>query len=768
MNMRRFSTAILVLVLLLTAGPLLRLPNTQGIVAVGASTGTGSTELDRLIGAEQVLFAGDRTCNDLWNDCDFSAVRPTHRYLHVVVHDAAANADWQVQAGPYCQDAMPDIAGGQPLPATGYLEIVVDLATSDPSLLGTADCFVFRGRNHWAVTYFAAYFDDDPGLDADVVYPGYQTQFGRPAQPDLDVTYIHRTPSYPYDAAKNAPAVGDRVVFSAHVMNAGSIAAAPFVYRWFLDRKTILTGFVAGGLAAGNEAVFDFPWNWRSGPHTLEFRVFPADVELSRTNDALTIRTDALELGFWVEQSAWQYFGRYQWLYCSTLSCSGSDSFADWLEREVSAWNGLLASAVYAGFTPHGVEDRVRVDEITVVPDGSLPLHGGRPTNSPDLNDRTVDLQWGLPAAGVEKAYPHLWDGPFNVDWGMIHELGHARSLADMYRFDVSTGTDTVIDVTDDHGHPIYDAQDPTAPGSKLRAFYTVQDDPLIYQDAARDVMDCTCDHNYSVYTAEVLNRIQGKRPTCGNFNPPCNLGDWFLDLPPVNRLRLIDSSGQSLPDNTEVRVFYDEGTSYTGHIFHQADSEVFHTVDGAIQLDSDPFHSGGNRYLAGHNLLLLEIDPSGMDRFCFVEPTTFNLADWLGYSDAAHPATYILQVDRQDDNSCELTLPPPLVNEPFGTSPYLSRVAIQPAAAKTGTNQILEIQLRDSSTPPKPMRDRLVRVSDPAGKLVAQGTTNAAGTLRLSVRRGIAYQIEDVTDDSLTIPWVRAIPRTPAVRQRQ
>jgi len=65
----------------------------------------------------------------------------------------------------------------------------------------------------------------------------------------------------------------------------------------------------------------------------------------------------------------------------------------------------MLANAIYPE-TPKGVRDRVRLDKITVVPDGALPLvpltgidqPGAGSSTHPNRNDRRVDMQWGFPA----------------------------------------------------------------------------------------------------------------------------------------------------------------------------------------------------------------------------------------------------------------------------------------------------------------------------------------------------------------------------------
>ncbi|MGI8967904.1 MAG: hypothetical protein ACR2GA_02215 [Chloroflexota bacterium] len=711
---------------------------------------TGAGRAQTSGSAPQQLFLGDRDCGDNWTDCLFNNVIAAHRYLHVILHDYSGDPDWQVQAGAVCTANVPTLASGQPVADSGYLEGVIDLGQVAPALIGQPACFLLRGRNHWTTTFYAAYFDDSPSSDAESVLPGYQSLNGLPDLPDLDVTYIHRDPALAYDARPNTPHPGEQAYFHAHVRNAGFLPSGPFLYTWMLDGHVLVGGNDSRGLTPGGEETFSLPWTWRSGHHTLRFVVVPDGPEINAHNKALSIRTDALSLGFWVEQSAWEYFNHFQWLYCRSLPCIGSNSFADWLQRQVAAWNRLLDGARSSPDVPSGIIDRVRLDKITVVPDGSLPLHGGRPTNSPDLSDHTVDLQWGLPAQGVDALYRRHFEGPFDVDWAQIHELGHARSLADLYRFDVLPDGSAVAGIRDTAGQPIFDSSLPSSP---MRAFQTGPTSTLLYQNAEDDLMSCTCTPLYSPYDALLWNRIQGRRPTCGNFNPPCNLGDWFLDLPRRNGILLLDRQGQPLPDSTRVRMYYDGATDYIDHRFTTGNSQVLPIFRGKVWLGSDPFHVGGSHSLAGPNLLLMEVQTASSDTFCFIEPTLFNLARWHGYADSNHPAMYVFQQGRQVNNRCNLRGPPPLVNEPFAASLADSSVVVTP---QRGREIVVHITLYDASRPAHPLRDRLLALENAHGHVLATALTGLDGAATVVLRHVPGrIAVVDRTDNNLIIPAV-------------
>lgn len=701
----------------------------------------------------QTLFLGDRTCPDSPSGCTLAGVLAAYPYLHVVIHDEPHTYQWQIFAGTDCDHLVKVAADGE-IPGSGYLEVVVNL---QDLTFGTAGCYVLRGDEGFSTTFYAAYTDGSSTPDSTSVYPGYTTLQGRPDLPDLDVASIAREPALPYDSSPNQPRVGQRVRFRATIVNSGALTALPFSYRWTVDGRPLPVRTEDQTLAPGASVVLSWTWVWDPAPHTLSLSVYPGEDEISSANDSLSIRTDALALGFWVEQSAYDYFRTHQWAYCTQFPCSGSDSFEDWLQRQVTTWNGLFASARDSELAPAGVVDRVRVQKIVVVPDGSLPLHGFAATNEPDGSDHSVDLEWGMPSAGIDRQMKLEQDGGFNVDWALIHELGHARYLGDLYRFDMPLGRDVNVAVTAADGQPAFSTSNPLDSSRPLVAFHGERSSLFLYRNQEQDMMSCDCNHFYSSYDAAVLNRIQGRRARCGNANPPCNLGEWFGEIPPANRLAIVTPAGAPVPDRTVVKLFFDASTVYNGHAFDDSHSLVLQTRRGAVDLSGNPFRIEGPAQL-GHNLLLIDVLLNGADSFCFQEPTDFNVAYWEGYRDLATPAVYQLTVQQHPGNACRLQRPPARVNEPFATSPYASAVKLSPV----GKILRARVKLVDGADPPHPMQNRRLVFRDRAGNVIARATTgrNGVATVRLPVSDPPAALL-DQTDESLAIP----MRRSPAAR---
>lgn len=451
---------------------------------------------------------------------------------------------------------------------------------------------------------------------------------------DLNVTLISRTPEYAYDASKNRPAPGDAVTFTARVRSWGSATIASVPYQWQVDGQPAGGGTLTN-LNAGDERLVALPWVWQAGPHTVRFVVDPADAvaELSESNNAIEVRTDAILVGFWVEQSVYNHFRQRQ----RDLNI-GSNSWEDWAQRQMAWWNELSAAAVWP-LSPDGVLDRVAIDSIIVVPDGALPLAGGLATNNPDLRDRTVDLMWGFPASLLNgNIYANTtavepWNA-FYRESSLLHELGHARYLIDNYGFDTHNtahngGHDSVRIL--ENGMPVA--------GSPLMPFVAFGE--VLYYNKSGGVMSGPYGFAWSPYEAAALNLIAGRRAQCGNYNSPCNIGVFLQDLPLRNHLTLRLSDGRPMK-GADVRVYRaGPGPGWYGKTIDNTPDAFYTTdADGRILLPRNPFNPGGNIvHTFGHanGVLVLRVSHAAGLFYRFLEVTDFNMAYWSGQTQDAH-----------------------------------------------------------------------------------------------------------------------------------
>jgi len=212
--------------------------------------------------------------------------------------------------------------------------------------------------------------------------------------------YCHmneRTPRLSFDPTDTTyhsglPTNGQPVTCLAHVKNWGTNpVAVPF--EWRFDGATARSGSVT--LGATQAVALPFAWSWETNTHTIEFRADPDNTlaELSKLNNRRVIRSNALLVGPWVEQSLYNYFHNTQY-----KLLDGANSFEDWGQRMVDRWNWTMHKAAFP-FAPDAFLDDLSLDEVVIVPDTALPLAGGSAGNDPDSRDRTVDMEWGI---GIE------------------------------------------------------------------------------------------------------------------------------------------------------------------------------------------------------------------------------------------------------------------------------------------------------------------------------------------------------------------------------
>lgn len=518
---------------------------------------------------------------------------------------------------------------------------------------------------------------------------------------DLDVAFIERTPRYDYDSLTNQPQPGDSVMFAAHVFNSGSDPTGTFAFEWRLDGAVVQSDRHPS-LAPGETAVVSLEWRWQAGPHTVGVALDPEDTvdELSERNNALEDRTDALAIGLWVEQSVFDYVGARQ----HGLGI-GSISWYDWAQRQARTWNQMFADSI-TPLTPQGVLDRVRLDKLTVVPDGALPSCA---TNFPAPDDKTIDLQWGFPSelVGIQTGHAcgamnHYFDHPdqMNLEYSLMHEMSHARYLVDLYGFDVSAPArrlatdvgstadrlelDRDVEAANDFPAPGYfavegelvrcEAKSGTsltgcvrgAEGTRARdhaadalvnlAVVRLQDGfgnlvqggptlPFVEGGGHLHVNRYPDDlmvggRRYYQHSAYAWNRIAGRRPLCGNFNAPCNVGEYLQDLPKHNIVEVRDQSDRPVVGAQVAWYRAKPLDLWYGKTYAEpADGTGLTDGNGRVDLGSGPFTVAG-KVIHGHGhstgVVLLKVSLGTETDHQFVEVTEANEAYWTGNRESA------------------------------------------------------------------------------------------------------------------------------------
>lgn len=446
------------------------------------------------------------------------------------------------------------------------------------------------------------------------------------AASELTVGWIGRTPEIPYvwnssnPRIEGWPAAGSTVTWRANVRNWFD-APQTVAYAWKIEGREIATGTTT--LPANAYATIDLPRPWSFTRERLSFSIDTANAvaEESETNNSREVFTDALAVGFWIEQGLYDHFRANQ----HRLGI-GSTSFEDWAQRLVELYNDMSALAVF-DLTPNGVLDRWRLHKVVIVPDGALPLVppvdeelGNSPSldaAQPDVSDRTVDIQWGFPSSKIQAYSNYRVTGPnngFDVAPILLHEMGHARYLADVYAFDVRNG-------------PPWNTIDLEMPKPGGYA-YSAPEQGLM-------------NRNFTFidrYSAVALNLIAGHRAISGHYNDPENIGVFLNDLPLQNRLTIRDPEGNLLRNaDVEIHQSSENGSNeawYPTHYGTTADIRLKTDGNGQVLVGRNPFAANGpvvSYWEKNNTTIIIGVEINGAKKYGFIDSRAFNLAYWSG-----------------------------------------------------------------------------------------------------------------------------------------
>lgn len=403
------------------------------------------------------------------------------------------------------------------------------------------------------------------------------------------------------------PAAGQPIVWRANVKNFAD-APARVTYRWLEDGQEIAHGTAT--LAPHATTAIDLPRSWTFARHRLSFEVGGAHLE---------VFTDAIAAGFWVEQSLYDYFRAHQ----PDLGI-GSICWEDWAQRQIALFNDMASMA--------GVLDRWRVQKIVIVPDGALPLtpvdyvpQGNEYPNAathPDVSDRTVDLEWGFRASVISTyANTHTvsLSNPFYLAPMLLHELGHARYLIDVYGFDVQQAGGYFIDIRNDDGSPAF-----------------IQNFAYVYRTPDLGLMNRTFSF-IDDYSASAMNLIAGARARAGNCNPPDDIGAFLNDLPAENAVTIVDPDGAPLAD-ADVEIFQSQpgyaDAWYATYYDNTPDLRLHSDALGRVFVGRCPFSADGtivHGWRGSNAVAVIRAKRNGRWLYGFLEVRELNLEYWRG-----------------------------------------------------------------------------------------------------------------------------------------
>ena len=428
---------------------------------------------------------------------------------------------------------------------------------------------------------------------------------------DLDVTYISREPRYGWDTTQPWPNIGENVTFKAHIINKGSTGSGVFDYEWRVDDQ-ILSNGSGKNLQPQEEAIIEFNWEWQMGRHFVGFEVDPSNLipESAENNNKIEDATDAMTIGFWVEETVYNDYNNIQ-------NGVGTYSWEDWAQNIIHKMNWMFEYSKYPS-APNGALTRVRLDNITIVPDGTLFNQG--PWHAP--YDTIYDGRWGFSVEeygnGCQCCSQEIC---YDMPRWVIHELMHYLfARIDLYALDVQGGD---VKVKDKYGNLI--AGTPVLP--------YIKHDVLHYAERYWDMMHSPDNLIFSDYTVYSLN-----------FDWPAGVRshrtDWehyFLELPSETKIRILDNDDQPIKD-VQVAVYQavpGDGSSgpYSQHYDNIPDITGETNIDGIFSIGGNPF-GDLNQFGTPVGVVLIRLThpTSGQDRYVWLEVSDLNMASWSGH----------------------------------------------------------------------------------------------------------------------------------------
>ncbi len=450
---------------------------------------------------------------------------------------------------------------------------------------------------------------------------------------DVTISHIQRVPTLNWvenstnPTVEGWPAAGSNVTWRGHIKNFSS-SSRSVGYRWFFDGVQVGSGSVT--IAANGTGQADLVRTWDFNRHNIQLVVDPTNAiaEQEEANNSLTVVSNAISVGFWVEQGVYDYFLAHQ----RELTGAASTCWENFAQRQMARMNTIFQNALNGGETPNGVLDRVRIDKIVIVPNNALPLAGGAATNNPDLSDHTVDLMWGFESDILNGTFyadtTTVSDAnPFYFEGSLLHELGHARYLIDNYGFNVHAVP---------NGGASRDSIPLTEGGVNIVGtdYLPMVSSDAVYFNHQQGLMNG--EHTFmDLYGTRALNLISGRRATQGAWNAPGNIGVFMNDLPAQNRITLVDDATNAPLAGATVRIYQSSsnGTFYSKLYSTTPAQTLTANSSGQVLVGRNPFTAGNLAWTHESTVMLLRVQHNNKVRYHFMESADFNLEYWRGHT---------------------------------------------------------------------------------------------------------------------------------------
>jgi outer membrane protein assembly factor BamB len=278
---------------------------------------------------------------------------------------------------------------------------------------------------------------------------------------DLQVVAIRRTPEFPrYDpqytfytvtepggfgpyhftaatglgsgqtgATQRWPNIGQPVTYTVTIRNRGTNPWTTGISgRWLVDGLQISTPSSGVTLAPGQSVTFALPQTWDGASHDVRFELLGSDARAG--NNALTVNSKSVAFLSYIDQTYAENFREETPSYPHPYS----DDMIDWVNNNMRRFNELFAAG--GGGGGGGTAKRVHFGVLEMLDDAA-------PDPAvPTINYAVFPFRYRSTDGTIRlSGYYHPDD---DIDYGLLHEMGHQLGLIDIYQFDMAPDNNQV------------------------------------------------------------------------------------------------------------------------------------------------------------------------------------------------------------------------------------------------------------------------------------------------------------------------------------
>lgn len=214
------------------------------------------------------------------------------------------------------------------------------------------------------------------------------------------------------------PNIGDPVTYTATVRNRGTNTfTGALAGHWNVDGAVVVSASQPVSLQPGQTTTFTYVIPWDNQPHELDFTIDVTDARSQ--NNTLSSNTLAVPFLTYVDSS---FIETFREVWSTRHPGAKTDDMIDWLNMNMQRFNELFANA--------GSPERVHYGVLQVLDD----------TMPDPTTDTTPYAIFPFRYHAGTDGDPRL-SGYYNsnddIDYGLLHEMGHQLGLIDIYQLDV-------------------------------------------------------------------------------------------------------------------------------------------------------------------------------------------------------------------------------------------------------------------------------------------------------------------------------------------